>query len=96
MPAFDNLRFHVVDRPVGDESFAVRAGRSIPEAEMKFNSPEAAARYHLDRLLTRDRRPSMRGVVAPENPLLVPNLEHVRSQDLLKTDTCLVRFRQTK
>ncbi|MGA5300425.1 M4 family metallopeptidase [Nucisporomicrobium flavum] len=60
-----------------------------------FSSNEAAARFYLDALLSRDERPAMRSVVAPERPERVPGLVVKKDEDLTALGTQQVRFTQT-
>jgi len=94
-------RFHYNAAAEGEEP-AARAstvfrgfGAVEEEAPAEFTSDEAAARFHLDKLLEGDDRPAFRGVVAPERAELVPNLQLVGSEELPRTQTRLVRFAQT-
>jgi Zn-dependent metalloprotease len=63
--------------------------------EPGFASDESAARYFLGQVLTEDKRPAMRAVLAPERPEVVPDLQLASVTELPGTDTRLVRFHQT-
>ena len=94
---FQRFHYNVTD-DLGDEaprSATLRGVRSAgsEEDEVGFSSDEAAARYHLTRLMERDERPALRGVSAPSRAELVPDLNLVDVQDLPRANR-LVRFEQ--
>ncbi|MEV4703438.1 M4 family metallopeptidase [Actinoplanes sp. NPDC049316] len=60
-----------------------------------FTSNEAAARFYLDALLSRDERTAMQSVVAPERPERVPGLVVKKDEELKSLGTQQVRFAQT-
>jgi bacillolysin/neutral peptidase B len=100
MTALERFHFHI-----GDESEEARAaslsGRrsEVPpdvDVEPSFASDEAAARFHLSRILAGDSRPGVRGIAATERAARVPHLRVVDSQQLPGTSTKLLRFEQTQ
>src|SRR3712207_6506538 len=74
----------------------VRGPAEDADVDLGFNSDEAAARFHLSRLLAADDRPALRGITAPERAERVPYLHHVATQEVAQTGTRLVTFEQTK
>jgi bacillolysin len=98
MPAqLEKFSFHAArgdETPRRDETFSLAPELAGSLAE--FNSDEAAARFHLSKLLEPETdEPAFRSVVAPDRPELVPNLRLVDTQELPQTKTRLVRFEQT-
>lgn len=102
---FQSIHFHVIDQKdedltsVGARPLALRGvgpRRRLVDEAPTFNSEEAAARSYLSRLLARDRRPSMRGLTAPDRPEVVPDLQLRESRRSAITDTWTVKFVQTK
>src|SRR5579863_1788754 len=81
---------------VGSRPLALRAGASRTATASLFGNDEAAARYYLSNVFARDTRPSVRGLTAPHDPKIVPDLELRDSQLSPLTDTSIVRFVQTK
>ena len=102
MAQLEKFFYHAVEgppteSPAGRHELVLRGGglRKVDEGPERFNSDEAAARFHLSRVLESDPRPTFRGVVAPDRAELVPDLKLVDTQDLPQTNTRLVRFEQT-
>jgi Zn-dependent metalloprotease len=102
MAQLEKFFYHAVEgppseTPEGEHELVFRGAgiRSAAEPPERFSSDEAAARFHLSRVLASDPRPTFRGVVAPERAGLVPDLKLVDTQDLPQTNTRLVRFEQT-
>ncbi len=97
---FQRFHYNVADQPrdEGARPGARRGVRSVllgeDDEEPGFPSDEAAARYHLSKLLETDARPGVRGITARERAELVPDLELLDSHELPRTDTRLVRFKQ--
>jgi bacillolysin len=77
----------------------LRGARAAPAAEEEsyagFGSDEAAARFHLGRVLASDDRPAVRGVNAPERAEQVPDLKLLDTQEFPPMRTHVVRFQQT-
>jgi bacillolysin len=97
---FERFHYHVAD--AGEDSRdqpAFLGLRAIPPDDVDvnagFNSDEAAARFHLSKLLEQSDQPALSDVVAPERPELVPDLRFVDIHDVAPTATRLVRFEQT-
>jgi bacillolysin len=97
---FYRFRYHVgemkeeaVERPI------FRGVRSLsPEdadIDAGFDNDEAAARFHLSKLLSADDRSAVRGVTAPDRVELVPALRLTDAQEFPQTRTRLLRFQQT-
>jgi len=61
-----------------------------------FNNDEAAARFYLEGLFSRDERPAVRGLVAPAQAKVVPELRFVGTEDSPLTRTRLATFDQTR
>jgi Zn-dependent metalloprotease len=59
-----------------------------------FTNDEAAARFYLTQEMELDARPTIRALVAPEQPELVPDLAFQRVQEQPLLGTRLVQFRQ--
>jgi bacillolysin len=102
MTQLEKFFYHAVEGPpseppAGRHELVLRGAAVEGEAEPpeRFNSDEAAARFHLSRLLGSDSRAAFRGVVAPDRAELVPDLKLVDTQTLSQTNTSLVRFEQT-
>ncbi len=100
---FESLRFHVSRaddetlEAAGMRSPVVRGGaRAAADRAPEFNNDEAAARYFLGKLLTRDNRPVLRGLVADEQPGVVPDLRLVSVQPVKQTRTRLLKFEQVR
>jgi bacillolysin/neutral peptidase B len=70
--------------------------RSDDSPKLSFNSDEAAARHYLGNLLSRDVRPAVRSLTAPDRPAAVPDLRLRSIDEVPQTRTRLVRFEQTK
>jgi bacillolysin len=100
MAGLERFHFNVVDeRPATrGAAFGGRRSEVPPEADVdpSFTSDEAAARFHLSRLLAADSRPAVRGVTAPERPERVPDLHVLDTKDQPGLETKLVRFEQTQ
>ncbi|HEX4953027.1 MAG TPA: M4 family metallopeptidase [Thermoanaerobaculia bacterium] len=102
---FKSLHFDIIEqaasdlRSIGTRALTVRGG-GRPQAPTDgiptFNSEEAAARFYLQRLLERQDRPSLRAIVAPDRPEVVPDLELRDTRRSALTDSWTVRFVQTR
>src|SRR5262245_17464754 len=68
----------------------------LPEEGTDFANDEAAARFYCSRVLARDERPVVRGLVAPDRPEAVPDLAFRRIAEQTATRTQLVHFEQTQ
>jgi bacillolysin len=96
-----SFHYHVADSGQADDARepGTRGVRAIsdedPGVDAGFTNDEAAARWHLSRLLGADDRPAVRGVTAPERTELVPNLQLLDTVEAPQTDTRVVRFEQT-
>jgi bacillolysin len=99
MPALQRFHFHIADAAADEERRTfrgIRAEAPGEDAGTSFNSDEAAARFHLSRLMAADERPAVRGITAPDRAARVPDLQLIDEQDLAATKTRLVRFNQTQ
>jgi Zn-dependent metalloprotease len=68
----------------------------LPQPDFRgFHTPEAAARFYLSHALQAEGGPALRGVAAPDRPELVPGLTLVDQREEARTETRLVRFKQT-
>jgi bacillolysin len=81
---------------VGSRPLGLRAGPSRGPAATTFDNDEAAARHYLSNVFARDTRAGVRGLTAPHDPKVVPELELRDSQLSPLTKTSIVRFTQTK
>src|SRR5262245_49332640 len=68
----------------------------LPEDAAAFANDEAAARVYCSRVLERDERSVVRGLVAPDRPETVPDLGFRRISEQKRTRTRLVHFEQTQ
>jgi bacillolysin len=99
---FQSIHFNVASgsddsiKAAGTRSLVTRAGASRAPESTSFNSDEAAARFYLGNILAGDARPGMRGLTAPQDPQVVPDLQLRDSQPSPLTKTSIVRFVQTK
>jgi bacillolysin len=80
----------------GSRPLVLRAGPSRTAASNSFDDDEAAARFYLSNIFARDTRSGVRGLTAPQNPQVVPDLQLRDSQRSPLTNTSIVRFVQTK
>jgi bacillolysin len=81
---------------VGSRPLGLRAGPARAPMASTFDNDEAAARYYLSNVFARDTRAGVRGLTAPNDPKVVPDLELRDSQLSPLTNTSVVRFTQTK
>jgi bacillolysin len=80
--------------PEGDD-YEVATSPAEPGAPIPaFHSDEAAARYYLEQLVLRDKRPAIRQIAAPDRTAVVPDLRLVETQDAPATRTRILRFEQ--
>ncbi len=99
---FQSIHFNVAGesddniQAAGSRPLALRAGPSRAAAASSFDDDEAAARFYLSNIFARDQRSGVRGLTAPHNPQVVPDLELRDSQRSPLTNTSIVRFVQTK
>jgi bacillolysin len=100
MAGLERFHFNIMDEHPATRgaAFGGRRSEAPPDADVdpSFTSDEAAARFHLSRLLAEDRRPAVRGVTAPERAERVPDLRVVDIKDQPGVPTKLVRFEQTQ
>ena len=100
MAELQRFDFHAGEEPAEEDGRpslrGIRGRHEDAGVETGFNSDEAAARFHLSRLLAADDRPGLRAVTAPERAERVPDLRLQSTQDLQQTKTRLVSFTQTK
>jgi bacillolysin len=105
MKGYQDFSYHVADEAprtqLSDETLremtfrGARAESPSPiDVDPEFTSVEAAARFHLNRILKDDDRPIMRGIIAPESAELVPGLRHIDTLEVPQTRTLLTRFDQ--
>jgi Zn-dependent metalloprotease len=96
MAGLERFHFHAADEPEGARG-GVRSEAGDDAGELtSFVSDEAAARFHLSRVLGDDDRPDVRGVTAPERAERVPDLRMVDARVLPGTETTLLRFDQVR
>lgn len=99
---FMSVSFHVRDPQEPDRPSMTGVRGRLPAdvpaaaAAPPFNSDEAAARFYLERLFSRDTRAAVRGLVAPSEPQVVPELRFVGTEDSPLTRTRLATFDQTR
>src|SRR5262245_48676664 len=99
---FQSLHFNVTNRGeeelrrVGVRAMALRGGPPRAEADVTFNSDEAAARFYLSQMLQGDARPALRSLSAPQSPEVVPDMRMRDAQRSRLTETSTIRFVQTK
>jgi bacillolysin/neutral peptidase B len=99
---FQSIHFNVAGesddsvRAAGTRPLLTRAGATRAPEASSFNTDEAAARFYLGNILAGDARPGMRGLTAPQDPQVVPDLQLRDSQPSPLTKTSIVRFVQTK
>lgn len=99
---FQSIHFNVAAetdesvKGIGSRPLVMRAGPSRGGAPTAFDSDEAAARFYLSNVFARDTRGSVRGLTAPQNPQVVPDLQLRDSQQSPFKNTSIVRFVQTK
>jgi bacillolysin len=100
MAGLERFHFHITDESAQISEPTRRGMRSASPSGAHdgpgFANDEAAARFHLSRLLGSDARAGVRGVTSPERSKRVPDLEVVDTQQLPGTETRLVRFAQTR
>jgi Zn-dependent metalloprotease len=103
MAGFEELHYHVADEDPAKRDVGARAPTlrgAVPGeaagASISFNSDEDAARFYVDAFLRGDDRPAMRGVLAPEQPQKVPDLNLIDARESPLTNTRVVRFSQTR
>lgn len=98
--ALERFNVHIGDKQAETILPAHRGVRarapSDVDIEPGFSSDEAAARFHLSRVLDADDRPGVRSITAPERAEQVPDLRVTDSQTLPGTETKLVRFEQSQ
>jgi bacillolysin/neutral peptidase B len=97
---FHRFRYHVGDLEEQEIQPATLGGvRAVaPEhADVSpgFENDEAAARFHLSKLLGADHRPAVLEMTAPGQAELVPALRLTDAQAFPQTRTRLLRFQQT-
>jgi Zn-dependent metalloprotease len=96
---FDRFRYHAsADAEIEGKTRSADTFRgALPEDVPlpRFNSDEAAARFYLQELLSRESAAAFRSVASDDRPDRVPDLALVSAQILPATDTHLVRFAQT-
>ncbi len=102
---FTKVHFHTADKNIDDLKAMGVAGlkqrgtgrrASAGARPRSFDNDEAAARFYLSQVLNLDERPAVRGLTAPEQAGLVPDMHFVASQDIPFTKTRLVQFEQTQ
>ncbi len=83
---------------IGTRTLAHRGAPSATKrpAPNDFETEEAAARFYLSNILASHERPGMRGLTAPDSPLVVPDLKLRDSKLSPLTQTSVIRFVQTK
>jgi Zn-dependent metalloprotease len=97
---FDRLRYSVPERSddelgqAGIRAVTMRGGAD-DQSVHTFNSDEAAARFYLGTVLSRDARPVMRGLAAPERPEHAPDMRLASVDRVPHSSDRLARFDQT-
>ena len=97
---FHPFRYHVEETEELNVEPATYSGvRAVPRegagVDAGFDSDEAAARFHLSKLLGGDERGAVRAMSAPDRAERVPALRLTDAQDFPQTRTRLLRFQQT-
>jgi bacillolysin len=99
---FHSIHMNVADeadeqvREVGARPLSSRAGPTRALEPSAFDDDEAAARYYLNNVFARDKRPGVRSLIAPHDPKVVPDLALRDTQRSPLTRTSIVRFVQTQ
>lgn len=95
---FERMRFHAViedGQPRPERRLRSAAPDQDPdETSSTFNSDEAAARFHLDRLMAADARPALRGLRDAEAARRTPDLA-LTAEAATPMNTRIVSFTQT-
>lgn len=97
---FHRFRYHAGEtgeQEVQEATFGGVRARPPENADVDpgFDNDEAAARFHLSRLLGADDRPAVLEMTAPGQAELVPALRLTDAQEFPQTRTRLLRFQQT-
>lgn len=95
---FEKVHFHVDGKNAEDLrelGTRPRALRSLGQAEIPFNNDEAAARFYLTKLFSKDLRRAVHGLTTSVSAGLVPDLRMLSTENSPLTKTRLVKFEQT-
>ena len=102
---FNSIHFNAISRPdkdveaAGARPMAMRgaADPPVPQAAAPaLMNEESAARFYLNNILHTDARPPVRGLTAPLDPRVVPDLKVLDTKTSDLTKNSVVRFVQTK
>jgi bacillolysin len=94
-----SFRFHVSEgqqQPSAEPLRGIVGREAASAAATAFSNDEAAARFHLERLLLADTNQVLRGLRTAESTGVIPSLRYMGVQSLPKTETRVVQFVQVQ
>jgi bacillolysin len=101
--AFNSIHFNAISRPdkdviaAGARPMAMRGAAPVPQdVAAALSNDESAARFYLNNILQGDHRPTVRGLTAPDQPKMVPDLKILDAKTSELTKNSVVRFVQIK